>query len=97
MNLLVILLDLTGLLAFSVASFYAYRNHEAVKFATKMWWYFANASVTGALWSLVVLLDELGVKLPFDAGSALFFAVVFLFTLFSVTSYFNFIKPLESK
>jgi hypothetical protein len=97
MSVLLALFDLIGMVAFIIASVYAYRNHDAVKFASKLWWFFANASITGAVWSFIVLIEELGIELPWDAEPALFFAVVFLFTLFSVTSFFNFIKPLDSK
>tara|TARA_Y100000031_G_C7865604_1_gene223917 strand:+ start:59 stop:352 length:294 start_codon:yes stop_codon:yes gene_type:complete len=97
MSFLLASLDAAGLVGFLIATVYAYRNHANMKFATNMWFYFASASMIAAIWSLLVLMREVGFTLPPTAETSVYFGVIFLFTLFSIISYINLIKPLEER
>ena len=92
MNVIIILFDLLGIVAFAAAAFFAYRNHSKLKDASNLWLYFGSSSIVACLWGASLIAREVGITAAYDFESMLFFAVIFLFTLLSIASLFDFIK-----
>ena len=92
MNGIIVVLDVIGLILFAGAGYFAYQNHERLKIASNLWLYFGTASVVAALWIISLVLKEAGIVFAGEVEPTLFFAVIFMFTLVSVSSLFDFIK-----
>ena len=95
MNLYIILINGIGLMFFIGAAIFGYQNHEKLKTASNLWLYFAASSIIAGIWIISLILKELNIYYK-DVEPTLYFAVVFLFCLVSMTSLFDFIK-LHSK
>ena len=89
-----IIIDVLGMLAFAGAAFYAYKNHEKMQQASNLWLYFGTACLMALLWGASLIMKELGMAMiaGFEPEPALFFAVIFMYTLVSMTSMFDFVK-----
>ncbi|MFH1053258.1 MAG: hypothetical protein V1740_02460 [Candidatus Woesearchaeota archaeon] len=92
MNILIIIIDVIGILAFMGATYHAYKNYERLKEASHLWLYFGTASIVAIMWGISYVLSEFNVKIAIQYEPVFFFAVIFLFTLVSMSSLFDFIK-----
>ena len=92
--MIIIIIDVLGMLAFAGAAFYAYKNQEKMQQASKLWLYFGTACLMALLWGASLIMKELGMAMiaGFEPEPALFFAVIFMYTLVSMTSLFDFVK-----
>lgn len=91
MNLSIILIDTLGILCFSLAAYFSYRNNHFVQDASNLWLYFGTASIMAICWIASLIMQQF-ISIPDIIESSLFFAVIFLFSLVAVASLFDFIK-----
>lgn len=85
------LIDVLGIICFSISAYFAYKNNAFVEEASKLWLYFGASSVMAVCWIIALVVQQF-IALPDIIESSLFFGVVFLFSLVAVASLFDFIK-----